>query len=744
VYSPGDHFSYHRDAVHSPGQFASLVLDLPSIYTAGSVDVQCGTELTNIAHNKHDRSCHAFWSLFYADCLHRVHVLESGYRTCITFDVCLEPALELNKLPTFDAEVAKVFNKEHHDEIESIALALKEWHESIPVVDWATHKKALFPLKGGYSDNPKVWSFEKESLVLVLDHLLPHGEVQTYMNAREIRSNLLAFRGRDRVRMQALLEALESPGISDLFHISTGKCYKDSNQRDDEKELVQMSADCLFGNELPLDASTVFTLNGGGEKCIFFYEADTGNEGFQQTSRYEFCAIWIIPKKFRVSLVLRMACLDYETLLQSLLCKELTEREVLDVVLKIDFHEVSDKIDRSHCVYNRHETAEKKNKFFNQLMDHLGERCGGYDKLFASKLFAADHSVLQSLVDFNNAQRDEFVAMSGRLQVHPDEVQRFLAVMNICGAFPSTEHWKRLSLVVSSDIVHRLQRAILYQRLQPANAKDPFNIVGVMFEMNHPKCEEDVLALYRAFKGARSLLEWMKELFIEHQPADATADATLIVNDFLAQLRSMQQSPLGIDQAMAKVCAGFIHKYSTAGSALFHATVTCSGIIMDDPKALDVAIWYWLKKKSLGSRDDKPEQGTLVMKSMVDVYCARHENLTLDAAFNPHLDFQPLYFTYQGIVDDPLPTAIMEFIESGKAEADVTILSPLMSTNQPSHSWHTHFSLTLRHIKNNSDEQTSVFKVSRNLRDYQSTVKRLSEEDKTNVKWLTNPARVWL
>ena len=84
IYREGDHFLEHRDAVHRKGMFGTLIVELPSVYTGGTLTVShAGQSKEFMAHDEFQST----WVAFYGDCLHKIDPVTSGLRTVLTYDL---------------------------------------------------------------------------------------------------------------------------------------------------------------------------------------------------------------------------------------------------------------------------------------------------------------------------------------------------------------------------------------------------------------------------------------------------------------------------------------------------------------------------------------------------------------------------------------------------------------------------------------------------------------------------------
>ncbi|KAL5531710.1 hypothetical protein ACEPAG_4587 [Sanghuangporus baumii] len=90
LYEPGSHFLPHQDTEKVPGMFATIVVILPSFYTGGQVQVSHGVE-----KKMFDFSSDGFATsmlTWYADVVHEVQTITSGYRLALSYNLIQEEA----------------------------------------------------------------------------------------------------------------------------------------------------------------------------------------------------------------------------------------------------------------------------------------------------------------------------------------------------------------------------------------------------------------------------------------------------------------------------------------------------------------------------------------------------------------------------------------------------------------------------------------------------------------------------
>ena len=146
VYDKGSFFVSHRDTEKAPGMFATLVVVLPSVSTGGELVVRHkGREVTL------DLQCaepsEAAFAAFYADCVHEVLPLTSGFRSALVFNL-----LHGSKSPNLGPPSYEV------EQSRAMAL-LQEWGAGKPSPDDGAPEKLIYPLEHAYT--PAELGFDK-------------------------------------------------------------------------------------------------------------------------------------------------------------------------------------------------------------------------------------------------------------------------------------------------------------------------------------------------------------------------------------------------------------------------------------------------------------------------------------------------------------------------------------------------------------------------------------------------------
>jgi predicted 2-oxoglutarate/Fe(II)-dependent dioxygenase YbiX len=145
VYDPGSFFTNHRDTEKAAGMFATLIIVLPSIYTGGALLVRHRDREARLDLSCPEPSQVAF-AAFYADCVHEVLPITSGYRLALVYNLRRQGRSQLPEPPNYDTEQARV-----------VAL-LRQWSTEKAAPDDDSPEKLLYPLEHAYT--PAELAFE--------------------------------------------------------------------------------------------------------------------------------------------------------------------------------------------------------------------------------------------------------------------------------------------------------------------------------------------------------------------------------------------------------------------------------------------------------------------------------------------------------------------------------------------------------------------------------------------------------
>lgn len=137
VYDNGDFFVSHRDSEKVAGMFATMVLVLPSDYSGGELVVRHqGREARLDLHR--DEPAEAAFAAFYADCVHQVLPIASGYRLALIYNLVRKGNVDLPQPPDHEAERQRA------------AALLRGWTESPGT--GAKPSKLIYPLEHAYTE----------------------------------------------------------------------------------------------------------------------------------------------------------------------------------------------------------------------------------------------------------------------------------------------------------------------------------------------------------------------------------------------------------------------------------------------------------------------------------------------------------------------------------------------------------------------------------------------------------------
>lgn len=103
LYETGGFIKKHRDTEKKDGMFATLVVQLPSIYLGGNLKVSVDNDKEKVYHmGTNDATtpfcCH--YVAHYADCEHEVEPVLSGYRLSLVYSLCRKKTIKELRIPT--------------------------------------------------------------------------------------------------------------------------------------------------------------------------------------------------------------------------------------------------------------------------------------------------------------------------------------------------------------------------------------------------------------------------------------------------------------------------------------------------------------------------------------------------------------------------------------------------------------------------------------------------------------------
>jgi len=159
VYDPGSFFVNHRDTEKAAGMFATLILVLPSIYTGGALLVRHRDREARLELSCPEPSQVAF-AAFYADCVHEVLPITSGYRLALVYNLRRQGRGQLPEPPNYDTEQARV------------TVLLRQWSTGKDAPDADSPEKLLYPLEHAYTPAELAFAALKGADAAVADVLI--------------------------------------------------------------------------------------------------------------------------------------------------------------------------------------------------------------------------------------------------------------------------------------------------------------------------------------------------------------------------------------------------------------------------------------------------------------------------------------------------------------------------------------------------------------------------------------------
>lgn len=134
LYKTGSFFKPHRDSEKVDGMFATLVIQLPSLYKGGQLIVRHdGKTVTSDFSSNEDssNSFATFFTAFYCDCEHEVLKVTEGYRVCLVYNLI-----------------------SHRSEIPAAPRRNALEQELVTLIkNWEKHSKLVYALKHKYSES---------------------------------------------------------------------------------------------------------------------------------------------------------------------------------------------------------------------------------------------------------------------------------------------------------------------------------------------------------------------------------------------------------------------------------------------------------------------------------------------------------------------------------------------------------------------------------------------------------------
>lgn len=138
VYDTGSFFVEHRDTEKSSGMFATLVVNLPSVFTGGELIVRHKGKEVFLNLNSAEADDLSF-AAFYADCVHEVRPVTAGYRLTLIYNLLRQGGGPAPMPPAYD------------EQTNAIAALLAQWAAKLDQAGDDTTQKLIYPLEHAYT-----------------------------------------------------------------------------------------------------------------------------------------------------------------------------------------------------------------------------------------------------------------------------------------------------------------------------------------------------------------------------------------------------------------------------------------------------------------------------------------------------------------------------------------------------------------------------------------------------------------
>ncbi|MGF9761792.1 2OG-Fe(II) oxygenase [Microvirga sp. 0TCS3.31] len=138
LYDEGSFFASHRDTEKAPGMFATLVVVLPSISTGGELLVRHKDQEVRLDLHCPDPSEVAF-AAFYADCVHEVLPITSGFRLALIYNLLRPGPGRLPEPPSYGNQQAR------------LTTLLQAWGTDLSHSNADAPEKLIVPLEHSYT-----------------------------------------------------------------------------------------------------------------------------------------------------------------------------------------------------------------------------------------------------------------------------------------------------------------------------------------------------------------------------------------------------------------------------------------------------------------------------------------------------------------------------------------------------------------------------------------------------------------
>jgi len=103
LYETGSFFKSHRDSEKEEGMFGTLIIQLPSYYSGGNLQIRHGGKSKDFCYETPDADGEAQFNMYFtalfADCEHEVFPITSGYRACLVYNLTTPTGTPLPPAP---------------------------------------------------------------------------------------------------------------------------------------------------------------------------------------------------------------------------------------------------------------------------------------------------------------------------------------------------------------------------------------------------------------------------------------------------------------------------------------------------------------------------------------------------------------------------------------------------------------------------------------------------------------------
>lgn len=113
IYEQGDFFLPHKDLEKEEGMFGTLIISLPSAHIGGTLNIQHNGKEAQIKFDDKAYYYELPYVAFYADCLHEVQPITSGYRICLVYNLIQVNSTNTMSSPSFldqESQITELFN----------------------------------------------------------------------------------------------------------------------------------------------------------------------------------------------------------------------------------------------------------------------------------------------------------------------------------------------------------------------------------------------------------------------------------------------------------------------------------------------------------------------------------------------------------------------------------------------------------------------------------------------------------